>query len=153
MFAFVKCLSLSFLITFSLSSWAAPMHIGSISPADLLTNYEEFSKEYESFEVSEQDIKDMQKLAGKSVLVLMGTWCHDSKREVGRFLKLLDASKVELAKLELVGVDFDKKDDKHLSEKFALQYTPTFIILADGDEIHRVIEKPQGTLAHDLTSF
>lgn len=93
----------------------------------------------------------MQKLAGKEVLVLLGTWCHDSAREVPRLIKLLDESKVKLSKITFVTVGYDKRDEAGIALAHDLQYTPTFIVKHNGVEVNRVVEKPSGTLAQDLT--
>ena len=45
----------------------------------------------------------------------------------------------------------DKQDDAGIALAHDLQYTPTFIVKDDGKELVRVIEKPTGTLAQDLT--
>ncbi|WP_105188496.1 TlpA family protein disulfide reductase [Pseudoalteromonas sp. T1lg48] len=128
-------------------------YIGAIDGTSLLGEYEAFATAYADFTPSDDELAQMHKLTGKSVLVLFGTWCHDSEREVPRLLKLLALNKVELAKLELVAVDYSKKDDKGLAEQFALKYTPTFIVLDGETEVLRVVEKPEGSLAEALTDF
>ncbi|MBS3798503.1 MULTISPECIES: TlpA family protein disulfide reductase [unclassified Pseudoalteromonas] len=127
--------------------------IGVIESGSLLGEYETFATAYDDFTPSDDELAQMHKLTGKSVLVLFGTWCHDSEREVPRLLKLLALSKVELAQLELVAVDYNKQDDKGLAELFKLKYTPTFIVLDGETELLRVVEKPEGSLAGALTDF
>ncbi|WP_156413722.1 TlpA family protein disulfide reductase [Lacimicrobium alkaliphilum] len=92
----------------------------------------------------------MQALKGKSVLILFGTWCHDSEREVPRFLKLADASGVRLRQLQLVAVGLDKKDPAGLAQQYNLLYTPTIIVMDNEQELYRMIERPKGPLALDL---
>ncbi|WP_105199382.1 thioredoxin [Pseudoalteromonas sp. T1lg10] len=128
-------------------------YIGVIDSASLLSEYKTFATAYDDFAPSDDELAQMHKLTGKSLLVLFGTWCHDSEREVPRLLKLLALSKVELAQLELVAVDYSKKDDRGLAEQFALKYTPTFIVLDGDTELVRVVEKPEGSLAEALTDF
>ncbi|MEM0515605.1 thioredoxin [Pseudoalteromonas sp. YIC-827] len=84
-------------------------YIGVIESSGLLGEYKTFASAYDDFAPSNDELAQMHKLKGKSLLVLFGTWCHDSEREVPRLLKLLALSKVELAKLELVAVDYNKK--------------------------------------------
>jgi len=48
-------------------------------------------------------------------------------------------------------VGYNKQDDAGIAQAHDLQYTPTFIVKDDGKELVRVIEKPTGTLAQDLT--
>ncbi|WP_166838506.1 hypothetical protein [Rheinheimera pleomorphica] len=95
----------------------------------------------------------MQALSGTSLVVLFGSWCHDSEREVPRLLKLIDQSGVELESLQLQGVDRRKQHPENLHNQFALRYTPTIIVLRDGNELGRIIEKPQRSLAADLAAL
>ncbi|MBQ4833547.1 thioredoxin family protein [Pseudoalteromonas sp. MMG010] len=124
---------------------------GAISTQTLLNDYAPFNEQYTAFTPTQQDIALMQKLKGKEVIVLFGTWCHDSEREVPKLIKLLEASKVELASIEYVAVGYDKRDDGGIAQANDLKYTPTFIVKQNGKELVRVIEKPTGTLAQDLT--
>ncbi len=124
---------------------------GEISRDDLLKDYSSFSEEYDEYSPSEEELTTIKALQGKQVLVFLGTWCHDSKREVPRFLKLLDTAKVQLGSLKLVAVGYDKLDPAGLAKQYDLMYTPT-IIVSDGEkELSRMIEKPKQSLAVDLT--
>lgn len=124
---------------------------GEISRDDLLKDYSSFSEEYDEYSPSEEELSTIKALQGKQVLVFLGTWCHDSKREVPRFLKLLDTAKVQLGSLKLVAVGYDKLDPAGLAKQYDLMYTPT-IIVSDGEkELSRMIEKPKQSLAVDLT--
>ena len=124
---------------------------GEISTQVLLSDYDKFSEQYKAYTPTEQDIALMQKLEGKELIVLFGTWWHDSEREVPKLIKLIDASKVKLASIEYVAVGYNKQDDAGIAQANDLQYTPTFIVKDNGKELVRVIEKPTGTLAQDLT--
>ncbi|MGO2012510.1 thioredoxin family protein [Pseudoalteromonas sp.] len=124
---------------------------GAITTDVLLSDYDKFNEQYKAFTPTAQDIALMQKLEGKELIVLFGTWCHDSEREVPRLIKLLDESKVKLASIDYVAVGYDKRDDGGIAQANDLQYTPTFIVKQNGKELVRVIEKPTGTLAQDLT--
>ncbi|MEI8704132.1 TlpA family protein disulfide reductase [Pseudoalteromonas sp. B62] len=121
---------------------------GEISTQALLSDYDKFNEQYKVFTPTAQDIALMQKLAGKELIVLFGTWCHDSEREVPRLVKLLDESKVQLADIKFVAVGYNKQDDAGIAQANDLQYTPTFIVKQNGKELVRVVEKPTGTLAH-----
>ncbi|WP_159821287.1 TlpA family protein disulfide reductase [Colwellia sp. 20A7] len=124
---------------------------GGITTDVLLNDYDKFSEQYKAFTPTAQDIALMQKLKGKELIVLFGTWCHDSEREVPKLIKLLEESKVKLASINYVAVDYDKRDAGGIAEANDLQYTPTFIVKQNGKELVRVIEKPTGSLAQDLT--
>ncbi|NMM40348.1 thioredoxin family protein [Pseudoalteromonas arctica] len=124
---------------------------GGITADALLSEHSKFNEQYQAFTPTTQDIALMQKLAGKELIVLFGTWCHDSQREVPKLIKLLEESKVKLASIEYVAVGYNKQDDAGIAQANDLQYTPTFIVKQNGKELVRVIEKPTATLAQDLT--
>ncbi|MFT4886701.1 MAG: thiol-disulfide isomerase/thioredoxin [Pseudohongiellaceae bacterium] len=129
-----------------------PDHIGKISTEYLLSEYPEFAKEYETFQPNATQLQDIQALAGKDVVALFGTWCHDSEREVPRLLKLLKMGNVEVRQLTLYGVSRSKGDPEGFSEKYELKYTPTIVISDNKGEVARIIEKPKGSLAGDIAS-
>lgn len=152
------CLLFSILLashfTFAASS-NQPDHIGTITSEALLQSYQNFARNYESHKPSPEVLSQADVLKGKHVVVLFGTWCHDSVREVPRLLKSLDTSEVELGSLSLFGVNRYKSDPEGFSAGFDLRYTPTFIVLDGppgiGQEVARVIEKPKVGLIEDMT--
>ncbi|WP_064435520.1 TlpA family protein disulfide reductase [Pseudoalteromonas neustonica] len=126
---------------------------GDISASTLLADYNKFSQEYERFTATSDELELIQKLAGKDILVLFGTWCHDSQREVPRLLKLLEKSKVAVNSLQLIAVGYNKKDPAGVAPAHELKYTATMIVMQEGKELSRVVEKPKNSLVIDLTNF
>lgn len=129
---------------------ASTDYVGEITQARLLEEHEKFARNYASYQPSEQELEQIKVLAQKDILIMFGTWCHDSKREVPRFLKLLDTSQVPLASLTLQTVDRDKNEPTGVAEQNNLKYTPTFVVFENKVEVARIIEKPQKTLARDF---
>lgn len=125
-------------------------HVGEMSQTELLSRYAAFADNFASFSPTEQDLEMVRVLADKQLVILFGTWCHDSVREVPRMLKLLSVSGVPLAELTLIGLDRRKRDPAGMASRYELRYTPTFIVLQSGEEIARVVERPQQSLAEDL---
>jgi thioredoxin 1 len=87
------------------------------------------------------------------LVVLFGTWCHDSVREVPRLLKLLDVSGVKLKSLSLHGVNYNKQEPNNLHRQYDLRYSPTIILLQGDAELGRIVEKPMASLGEDLAEF
>jgi len=81
-----------------------------------------------------QDAKDI------STLLVMGTWCPDSKRELPRYFATIDAAGLNDSKLTMVGVDRTKRDTEGLTDKWSITRVPTFIFLRNGREIGRFVE-------------
>jgi thiol-disulfide isomerase/thioredoxin len=142
-----------FIVLSTSTSLAQEDHIGVISPADLLANYAEFRREYDSYQPSQLQLEQIQLLAGTEVTALFGTWCHDSEREIPRLIKLLETAGVAVNKLTLYGVDRKKQDPDGYAEKYGLQFTPTIIVSNNiGRELGRIIEKPKTDIASDLAA-
>ena len=99
--------------------------------------YENFSPEEEFMETIKENIDDYK------ITVLMGTWCADSKREVPKFLKILDKSNYNYDNLELVAVDYNKNTPSKIEEELNVHRVPTIIFYKDGEEINRFVEYPQ----------
>jgi thioredoxin 1 len=126
---------------------------GEISASQLITDYPQFRAAYEQYQPSSAEIAAVNSLSGKSVVVLFGTWCHDSEREVPRLLKLLDLSGVELESLSLHGVNYNKQEPTNLHRQYDLKHSPTIILLQGEDELGRIVEKPVVSLGEDLARF
>jgi thiol-disulfide isomerase/thioredoxin len=86
-------------------------------------------------------------------IVFLGTWCSDSKKEVPRFLKVVDRCGVPAERVKLYGLDRSKKSPDGLAETYGITKVPTFIVLKHGREVGRITELPQTTLEADLLTI
>lgn len=87
------------------------------------------------------------------IQIFMGTWCSDSRREVPRFLKIMDLSEFEQEKLQIINVDRKKISPTHEEKHKNIEFVPTFVIIKNGDEIGRIVEFPIITLESDLLNI
>lgn len=145
-------LSLGCSSTESVNTKSEP-HTGEISATQLLAEYSHFSDIYQQYQPSAAEISAAKSLSGKSLVVLFGTWCHDSEREIPRLLKLLDLSGVKLASLSLHGINYNKQEPTNLHRQYELRYSPTIILLQGENELGRIVEKPITSLGEDLAGF
>ena len=118
-------------------------HVGDITRAQLFQTYPAFQSQYTRYEVV--NVPSIA-VSGFHVQVLFATWCHDSEREVPRLLKILETAGVESSAVELVALDFNKSEPKGRAALQGLKYTPTFVFSVAGDEIGRIVERPDGAL-------
>ena len=122
-------------------------HHGSIEIHELFSEYSIFKKGYDNYVPSElsalknDDIK---------VVVFFGTWCHDSKRELPKALKIFNVIGINDENIELIAVDLNKKEPLGRAAKLNLVYTPTLIFFRESKEIGRIIEKPDISLEKDI---
>ena len=84
--------------------------------------------------------------------IFLGTWCGDSRREVPRFIKIVDKSGfVTRSDLTLWAVDRNKELDNGLTAQKRIKRVPTFIFYMDDIEIGRIVETPQmASLEEDI---
>jgi thiol-disulfide isomerase/thioredoxin len=122
--------------------------VGDISIKGLFESNQEFQENYSEY--NSNSLLDFSLFRDVEIFVLFGTWCHDSKREVPRFLKLLSDSKVSENQINLIGLNFMKNDFQDRGKKFKIKKTPTFVILRNQVEIGRIVERPEISLEADL---
>tara|TARA_B100001057_G_scaffold52608_2_gene46760 strand:+ start:6762 stop:7253 length:492 start_codon:yes stop_codon:yes gene_type:complete len=127
-----------------------PYFSGQITKKHLFKTNDIFLENYENYSVEENLLTNNPDF---HILILFGLWCHDSKREVPKMLKILDSIGLGNEKLQLVAVDIEKNDPENLSKSFNLKRTPTFIIFKDLNEIGRIVERPNESIEKDLLNI
>lgn len=119
-----------------------------------------YTTEYNNYVISDflkNHKSDLKKsLKGKSIQIFIGTWCSDSKREVPRFMKIMDFLKIPKSKIQLVGVNREKHAFAGQDIGKRIKRVPTFIFyqnqFADRTptEVGRIVEYPVETLEKDM---
>ncbi|EDP98322.1 thioredoxin family protein [Kordia algicida OT-1] len=115
-----------------------------------------FSTNYEAYQPDAIITKKLQrKLKKYNITIFMGTWCGDSKREVPRFYKVLEAASFPESKLQVIGLNNARsayKQGPNGEEKgLNIHRVPTFIVYnKKGKEIGRIVEHPVESLEADL---
>ncbi len=98
-----------------------------------------------------------EKITHKKLLLFMGTWCGDSKREVPKILKLLQQINFPINQLELIAVDGRKEIYKTSPDGKATAYNlkkvPTLILLDNNQELNRIVETPIVSWEADLLTI
>lgn len=95
---------------------------------------------------------------GAEVLVFLGTWCSDSRREVPRFWRALDQIGAQVGGLvpfevEYLAVDRSKEEPAALVEGQDLRFVPTFVVRRGGEEVGRVVEISPNGIENDLLAL
>ncbi len=133
-----------------------PMLIGIKNRSDLQTQpYNTwFSKNYENYTVDAATTQKLKPiLKNVKIKLFMGTWCGDSKREVPRFYKIMDAADFDFKKLTLITMSRKKDTPKKHEEGLNITNVPTFIFYKDGKEINRIVELPIESLEKDMLAI
>jgi len=110
-----------------------------------------YNNEYTGYEPDEFIIKQIQELNNSIYIqIFMGTWCSDSRREVPRFIKILDLSEFDQNKIQIINLNREKESPGHEEKEKNIDFVPIFIINKNNNEIGRIVEFPIITLESDL---
>lgn len=118
-----------------------------------------YNRVYEGYTLDEETIAKLNRFYDEDIdiKIYLGTWCGDSKREVTRFLKLVDHSDLSMDQVELIGLDSrpeNLKQGPNREEKgLGIHRVPTFLFYKDGEEIGRIVERPVSTLETDIAQI
>jgi thiol-disulfide isomerase/thioredoxin len=131
--------------------------LGYFSP-DQLTHYPYstwYLKGFDDYQVNNESINKLMAISKEniSIKIVMGTWCPDSRREVPRFMRVIDAWKFPVAKITFIGVDDAKQSPVGEYMKLDIKRVPTFIIYKNNIEDGRIIENPVTSLEQDLVNI
>ena len=110
-----------------------------------------FNTNYKTYRLDFETLKDIKKrkLKDLTILAFMGTWCHDSNREIPRLMRVLDELGIG-EQLELYALDVDKTSVKGKEKNFDIKNTPTIIFYLNGEEVARVLEEPEESFEKEL---
>lgn len=96
-------------------------------------------------------------LNAHSVQVFMGTWCGDTKRELPRFLKILDAIGFPANNVQIIGASREqasyKQSPNHEERGLEIYRVATFVFYKNGMEVNRIVEYPVTSLEADLLAI
>ena len=110
-----------------------------------------FQKNYESYIVDEViQNEGFSKLNEYNIEIFMNTKCHDSEREVPRFLKILNTLNFSNENLRIVLLNSEKKTIDGLEIGKDITNTPTIIFLKNSKEENRIVEFPYENLENDI---
>jgi thiol-disulfide isomerase/thioredoxin len=113
-----------------------------------------WNSEYELYEINEDALAYLDgKMEEIQILIVMGTWCSDSRREVPRFFKILDELNFPVNEVMIINVDRKMEDPENLSNGLDIMYVPTFIFYKNDTETGRIIETPETSLEEDMVGI
>ena len=93
------------------------------------------------------------------IVTVLGSWCHDSQREVPRLVKVLDKLDDPIFTHEMIGVDRTRRiDDTELAASTGVERTvdrvATIVVFdSDGVELGRVVETAEKPIEELLVDF
>ncbi|MBK7710748.1 MAG: thioredoxin family protein [Bacteroidales bacterium] len=114
-----------------------------------------FYKGYDDYHPDPNAINSLSgiDMEGLTIKVVLGTWCPDSRREVPRFMKVVDGWKFPSGMVTFIGVDNGKLSPIGEYDKLEIQRVPTFIFYKNNIEAGRIIENPMTSLEQDMVNI
>ncbi|MCB1223379.1 MAG: hypothetical protein KDK21_05555, partial [Mesotoga sp.] len=88
-----------------------------------------------------------------TITIVLGTWCSDSRREVPRFMKIIDLWGFPREKIRFIGVDINKIAPLEEYSGLDIERVPTFIFFEKKIEKGRIIEVPVTSLEQDTENI
>lgn len=96
-------------------------------------------------------------LKNYTITLFMGTWCGDSKKEVPRLYKVLEACNFPMDQLTVIAVsrqsNMYKQSPQHEEAGLNIHRVPTAIFYKNGKEINRIVEHPVKTFEEDIQNI
>lgn len=128
------------------------MELGWTQRGDFMSSrYPKFLEVYDTVQIDPNFVEMIKSLhEGLDFVVILGTWCSDSKKHVPRFLKIADLATIPPSRVRYYGVDRTKRSSDGVTEQYGIERVPTFIVLKNGTEIGRIVEFPKTSLEEDF---
>lgn len=137
-----------------------PFLLGKINKDGLTSEHYNswFSKNYEDYKLDKATIEAIKsKLNQYQITLFMGTWCGDSKQEVPRFYKILEACNFPEEQLTVIALSkkpyMYKQSPNHYEAGLNIHRVPTFIFYKNRKEVNRIVEHPVETLEKDILNI
>jgi len=135
---------------FNPESWL----LGDFSYNDLLNEPHGywFGREFKAYELDPAAFMELEKVmpADIDIVIVLGTWCSDSRREVPRFMKIIETLGFDKDRIRFIGVDSYKQAPLDDYDSFDIERVPTFIFYKNKIELGRIIEYPETSLEKDM---
>ena len=124
---------------------------GPLTVADLIELPGWFGEDYLRYQPTREYVDRIpEHLADVDVLCFLGTWCSDSKRDVPRMIRIFQVKNIDPEKLQMIGLDRNKRSPGGEEARYGIERVPTFVFLRNGEEIGRIVEQPLASLEKDM---
>ncbi|GAB4161160.1 MAG: hypothetical protein Tsb0033_18170 [Winogradskyella sp.] len=137
-----------------------PYLLGKIDKSGLEgENYKSwFTKNYNDYKPNSEIIKTIgSELKNYTITLFMGTWCGDSKMEVPRLYKVLEACDFPMEQLTVIAVsrkpNMYKQSPQHEEAGLNIHRVPTVILYKNNKEVNRIVEHPVETFEEDILNI
>lgn len=110
-----------------------------------------YELKYNSYNIDYSKFSELATaLINTEILIILSSWCGDSKDWVPPFYKILDQISYDKSKIKVIALDRNFDSGNLGIRPFETLKVPTFIFYIGGEEIGRIIEKPLVSLEKDI---
>lgn len=143
----------------SSGGWAQNLHdspdsvvLGEIHRKSLESGFPWFTRNYKRYKPSHKILHKLQpQLSACSFVLVIGTWCSDSREHVPQFFKVADMLRIHPDSIRMFGVDRKKK--RILTPELSalqIEYVPTILVYRNGNEVGRIVESTKVSMEKEL---
>jgi thiol-disulfide isomerase/thioredoxin len=114
-----------------------------------------YLKGYDEYQFNNEVVNKLSEISKDNlkIKIVMGTWCPDSRRELPRFMRIMDLWKFPMENVTFIGVDNAKLSPVGEYDMLNIQRVPTFIFYKNNIEAGRIIENPVTSLEQDIVNI
>jgi thiol-disulfide isomerase/thioredoxin len=114
-----------------------------------------YMKGYDEYQLNSEPLEKLIEIPKDdlTIKIVLGSWCPDSRREVPRFMRILDKWQFPLSKVIFIGVDNAKLSPVGEYTGLNIERVPTFIVYKNNIEAGRIIENPKTSLEQDMVNI
>lgn len=128
--------------------------VGQVSVPEVLSYNPEYRELAESYTPKTEAVEFLQRYPHQlRIEVFYGGWCGDSRAHVPSFIKVLELVNNPTITTTFVAVDKQKREPMELTRDRHIERVPTFIVYAEGREIGRIVETPEGPVEEHLVKI
>jgi len=133
---------------------STPILTGWLTQQQIFNKLPAYQLEKDQYQPGTEAIEKLNNSAtAVQIIVFLGTWCPDSRREVPKFLKVMEQVQNRGITYKLLGLDRTKRDAEGLAESYQVEFVPTFVVLHNEQEIGRIVETPMVSIEQDLVEI
>ena len=103
-----------------------------------------------------KDLTDLENIISNqdiSFIFFNASWCPDSRKEMPELMGLLESAGISLKRIQIIGLDMEKRDPDGLFKKYSIVDIPTLVVTRDREELGRVVLHPEGGWLKALLSI
>jgi dipeptidyl aminopeptidase/acylaminoacyl peptidase len=137
--------------------------LGNVTREDIASNIAGWDAEYFTYSPDPAILGEIgNRLEGVDIVVVLGTWCSDSHREVPRLWKVLDSVGFDYGAMKTFAVERAQVEpdpalpqelvdwSKSVRDYYAIKAVESIIVYRNGVELGRIVEAPEKSIEADL---